>query len=99
MPASARRTPNMARTPQQKTCWRYKPDFVITEWANNDVALLEMRASYKRVVQRICAAPNHPAVDAFHDGQEMVELEDNQVPIGRELGALMGSASRGHHAA
>lgn len=74
----------------QKDLLRYKPDFVITEWANNDAITPEMRASYKRVVQRILAAPNHPAVlMLFTMDRKWSSAEDNQIPIGRELGVPM----------
>lgn len=69
---------------------RYKPDFVITEWANNDAGTPEMRASYTRVVKRILAAPNHPAVlMLFTMDRKWSNSEDNQIPIGLELGVPM----------
>ncbi|AOJ70867.1 hypothetical protein WS83_20460 [Burkholderia sp. MSMB2042] len=74
----------------QRDLLKYKPDFVITEWANNDAGTPEMRASYKRVVERILAAPNHPAVlMLFTMGRDWSNSEDNQIPIGRELNVPM----------
>lgn len=68
----------------------YKPDFVITEWANNDAGTPEMRASYKRVVERIMKSPTHPAVlMLFTMDRKWSNSEDNQIPIGRELNLPM----------
>ncbi|MXP65533.1 SGNH/GDSL hydrolase family protein [Roseomonas sp. M0104] len=71
---------------------RCRPDFVITEWANNDAITLEMRASYRRLLTRILAAPSRPAVlMLFAMGRDGSSSEDNQVPVGRELGLPMVS--------
>lgn len=65
---------------------------MVTEWANNDAITPEMRGSYRRVVQRILAAPNRPALlMLFTMDREWSSAEDNQVPIGRELNAPMVS--------
>jgi lysophospholipase L1-like esterase len=68
----------------------YKPDFVITEWANNDAGTPEMRASYRRVVERILNSPAHPAVlMLFTMDRAWSNSEDNQIPIGRALNLPM----------
>ncbi|MGS1045738.1 SGNH/GDSL hydrolase family protein [Burkholderia glumae] len=74
----------------QKDLLDKKPDFVITEWANNDAGTPEMRASYKKVVERILALPTHPAVlMLFTMDRKWSNSEDNQIPIGKELNVPM----------
>jgi len=71
---------------------RYQPDFVITEWANNDAGTPEMQNSYRRLLTRILAAPSYPAVlMLFTMGRDWTTHEDNQVPVGKELNLPMVS--------
>lgn len=69
-----------------KDLLRYKPDFVIIEYANNDAGTPEMRESYKKLAQTILSSPTHPAVlMLFTMDRTGSNSEDNQIPIGKEL--------------